>query len=66
VVSYSKGRNIIYKLLKHIFNKIFEGEIDSFDCSGVENFSHFRNYDQFILFGRQGMHSEFQCIHDHS
>jgi len=65
VVSYSKGRNITYKLLKHIFNKIFEGEVDSFNCSGVENFIHFRNYDQFILFGRQGMRSEIQFIHDH-
>jgi len=50
VVSYSKGRNIIYKLLKHIFNKIFEGEVDSFNCSVVENFIYFRNYDEFILF----------------
>lgn len=43
-----------------------EGEVDNFDCSVVENFIHFRNYDQFILFGRQRMHSEFQFIHDHS
>jgi hypothetical protein len=65
-VVYSKGRNIIYKLLKHIFNKIFEGEVDSFNCSVVENLIYFiRNYDEFILFERQGMHSEFQCMHDH-